>query len=80
MSTADKIVNGSSGAMSKIAYLLIGAFSLVTALAWNSAVQNLFEEMFPGDEIREVYAKFIYAILITIVAGAFVVILSYFSG
>lgn len=45
--------------------LLTAALSLVAALAWNDAAQSLFKIIF-GDA-GSVYAKFLYAILITTV-------------
>lgn len=45
--------------------LFVGALSLVAALAWNDAVQSLFRAFF--QEASSLYAKFLYAILITAV-------------
>jgi len=45
--------------------LLIAAFSLVAALAWNDAVQTLFTEIFGPS--KTLLAKFLYAGFITIV-------------
>jgi len=47
--------------MSKLATT---GFGLVAALAWNDAIQNLFKALFPQPG-GEIYARFIYAILIT---------------
>lgn len=44
--------------------LLIGAFSLVAALAWNDAVQSLFKKIF-GDT-GSLIAKFAYAMFVTL--------------
>jgi hypothetical protein len=44
--------------------LMTAALSLVAALAWNDAVQSLFKQIF-GD-VGSVYAKFLYAIFITV--------------
>lgn len=46
-----------------ITYLLAG-FGFVAALAWNDAIQSLFNEVF-GPSRGSLYAKFGYAILIT---------------
>lgn len=45
---------------------VIGGFSLVAALAWNDAIRGLFEKIFPGQNAGLV-AKFVYAIVITLV-------------
>ena len=49
----------------KTATLMLAAFALVAALAWNDAVQTLFNIFFP--ENNGVIGKFIYAIIITVV-------------
>jgi hypothetical protein len=41
------------------------AFGLVAALAWNDAIQTLFTTVF--GEAGDVTAKFLYAILVTVV-------------
>jgi hypothetical protein len=50
---------------------LVGALGLVAGLAWNDAIRSLIDELFPLSK-NSLLAKFVYAILITIV----VVILS----
>ena len=45
--------------------LLTAALSLVAALAWNDAVQTFFKMIF--GEAASIYAKFLYAVLITLV-------------
>ena len=55
---------------------LMAALGLVAGLAWNDAIKSLIEIIFPFAK-SGIFAKFIYAILITIV----VVFLSkYFLG
>ncbi len=44
--------------------LVTAAFSLVAALAWNDAIQSLFKKFF--GETASLYAKFSYAIFITL--------------
>jgi len=44
--------------------LIIAAFSLVAALAWNEAITNLFKYYF--GEQANLIAKFIYAFVVTI--------------
>lgn len=46
-----------------ITFILAG-FGFVAALAWNDAIQSLFNEIF-GTARSSLYAKFGYAILIT---------------
>lgn len=50
----------------KLAILLTGAFGLIAALAWNSAIQKIFQQIF--GEQSSVIAMLTYAILVTIIA------------
>ncbi len=52
----------------KLTALMVTAFGLVAALAWNDAVQALFKEIF--GEQSNLTAKFIYALGITVVIVA----------
>jgi hypothetical protein len=45
--------------------LAVTAFGLVAALAWNTAIQGLFEAIF--GEAGSVAAQFFYAIVVTVV-------------
>lgn len=54
----------------KMLTLILGGFGLVAALAWNDAIQTLFNNLFP--QSNGLVGKFVYAILIT----AIVVIIS----
>lgn len=47
----------------KVMELMMAAFSLVAALAWNDAVQSLFQKLFPQN--GGVGAKFVYALFVT---------------
>lgn len=50
--------------MERTLQLATAAFGLVAALAWNDAIQTLFTEIFGA--AADVTAKFVYAILVTI--------------
>jgi uncharacterized membrane protein len=50
----------------KIASLVIAAFGLVAALAWNSAIQAIFQEYFGTSE--GIIPMIIYAVIVTIIA------------
>lgn len=50
----------------KIGALLIAAFGLVAALAWNGAIQTIFKTIF-GEE-SSIAAMVIYAVVVTIIA------------
>jgi hypothetical protein len=50
----------------KIAALIIAAFGLVAALAWNEAIKELFAQVFSTKSA--LISMFIYAIVITIIA------------
>ena len=46
--------------------LISAAFSLVAALAWNSAIQSLIQRIYP-EKVAGVKSMFLYAVVITIV-------------
>lgn len=45
--------------------LMTAGFALVAALAWNTAIQDLFQRIFPNQ--HSLIAKFLYAFLITLI-------------
>ncbi len=45
--------------------LMTAGFALVAALAWNTAIQDLFQRIFPNQ--GSLIAKFLYAMLITLI-------------
>jgi len=53
------------------------AFGLVAGLAWNDAITSLIEYLFPLDK-GTISAKFVYAVLITIVLVAVTIYLTRF--
>jgi hypothetical protein len=54
----------SSEVLDKLVELVTAAFGLVAALAWNTAIQELFTLVFP--EAGDLIAKFLYAITVTV--------------
>jgi len=52
--------------LDKFAELITVALGLVAALAWNTAIQNLFTTIF-GEAGSALIGQFIYAIIITLV-------------
>jgi len=52
--------------LDKFAELITVALGLVAALAWNTAIQNLFTMIF-GEAGSALIGQFIYAIIITLV-------------
>jgi len=48
--------------------LMTAGFALVAALAWNTAIQDLFARIFPDQ--NSLIAKFLYAVFITILVVA----------
>jgi hypothetical protein len=50
----------------KIAVLITGAFGLVAALAWNGAIQAIFQKFFA--QTGGIIAMLIYAVVVTIIA------------
>lgn len=57
--------------------LVTAALSLVAALAWNDAIQSLFREIF--GEAASIYAKFFYAVIVTVLSVLLVTRLSRLS-
>lgn len=49
----------------KTTVLVISGFSLVAALAWNSAIQDLFKTFFK--QSNGLIGQFLYAILVTVI-------------
>ncbi len=52
--------------LDKFAQLITTALGLVVALAWNTAIQNLFTKIF-GEAGAALIGQFVYAIIITVV-------------
>jgi hypothetical protein len=50
--------------LDNMAQLMMAAFGLVAALAWNAAIQALFEALLPG--AGDLAAKFLYAVIVTV--------------
>ncbi len=50
----------------KISSLIIAAFGLVAALAWNGAIQAIFKEVF--GEAEGLVPMIVYAVVVTIIA------------
>lgn len=53
-------------AKEKVVGYLLTAFGLVAGLAWNEAIKGLIDYLFPIDK-NGLQAKFIYAVIITLV-------------
>ncbi len=53
--------------LDKFSQLITTALGLVAALAWNTAIQNLFDKVF-GEAGARLAGQFLYATLITIIA------------
>jgi hypothetical protein len=51
--------------LDKFSTLITTALGLVAALAWNTAIQNLFDKVF-GPAGGELVGQFFYAILVTV--------------
>lgn len=53
-------------ALKQIIVLTTSAFGLVAALAWNSAIQELFKRLF--GQASGLISMFVYAVVVTIIA------------
>jgi uncharacterized BrkB/YihY/UPF0761 family membrane protein len=52
--------------LDKFAELITVALGLVAALAWNTAIQNLFNKIF-GEAGAALVGQFVYAVIITLI-------------
>lgn len=52
--------------LEKVTTLIVSAFGLVAALAWNGAIQAIFKEVFGVTE--GIIAMLVYAVVVTIIA------------
>jgi membrane protein YdbS with pleckstrin-like domain len=52
--------------LEKLAALIIAAFGLVAALAWNGAIRAIFEEVFGSAD--NITAMLVYAVIVTLIA------------
>ena len=55
----------SSEVLDKLVEVITAAFGLVAALAWNTAIQELFAAVFP--KAGDLVAKFLYAVVVTVI-------------
>ena len=53
--------------------LIIAAFSLVAALAWNAAIQDLLAQWLGADSLL---SEFVYAIIVTVLAVVMAIIIT----
>jgi uncharacterized membrane protein YidH (DUF202 family) len=54
--------------INKISTLVISAFGLVAALAWNGAIQSIFREVFGTPD--GIWSMITYALVVTVIAVA----------
>ena len=71
MMEVKKVVSGElesirKESLSKITTLIITAFGLVAALAWNSAIQSIFSKVFGST--TDMFALLGYAVFVTLIA------------
>jgi len=69
----------SSEVKEKTLGFLVTAFGLVAGLAWNEAIQSLIRSLFVIDK-NSIWAKFIYAILMTLILVIITIFLARFFG
>jgi hypothetical protein len=67
----------STEVIDKLSDLITAAFALVAALAWNTAIQAIFAEVF--GENNNIPAMLGYAITVTIIAVAFTIWIGYIA-
>lgn len=48
---------------------IVTALGLVAGLAWNNAIQGFIEYFFPPNKSGSVWAKFIYAVVLTLIVA-----------
>ena len=69
----DELAELKTQAREKTANLILAGFGFVAGLAWNEAIKSLIDTIFVLEK-NSLLAKFIYAILVTIL----IIIVSYF--
>jgi len=57
-----------------------GALTFVAGLAWNDAIQTIFNRLIPDYPGLAIYGKFLYAIIVTLVIIAILYILYKLTG
>jgi hypothetical protein len=62
--------------LEKMAKLATAGFGLVAALAWNSAIQDLFKKANPFGKPDDIAVKFIYAIVVTVIVVGVTILIS----
>ena len=67
MNTINEIIDIKREVRERTAGYIVAALGFVAGLAWNEAIKALIESFFPQGNANSVLAKFIYAILVTIV-------------
>lgn len=55
---------------------VLAALGFVVGLAWNDAVKSLIEFLFPLDKSGNIFVKFVYAFLVTVVIIAATIVLT----
>jgi uncharacterized membrane protein YccC len=60
----------------RISTALSGAFGLIAALAWNDAVKSLLDYLYPASKGGDIWPKFLYAIIVTLIVSVAVYILT----
>lgn len=53
--------------LDKMNVLFTSGMGLVAALAWNEAIKNMFEQIFPAQDKNSIWALFGYAVVVTII-------------
>jgi C4-dicarboxylate transporter len=69
----DELAELKTQAREKTANLILAGFGFVAGLAWNEAIKSLIDTIFVLEK-NSLLAKFVYAILVTIL----IIIVSYF--
>lgn len=53
--------------LDKMNVLFTSGMGLVAALAWNEAIKNMFDQIFPQQDKNSIWALFGYAVVVTII-------------
>ncbi len=61
---------------SKVLGYILAGFGLVAGLAWNDAIKALIDHLFPAGEGSSLTAKFIYALVVTVMVVIVTIILA----
>ncbi len=78
MGTKEELSEIKRQSLEKVSTLIITAFGLIAALAWNTAIQKLFTVLFGSQS--SLSAEILYAVFVTIIAVVAAIYIARLAG